>query len=372
MWDTSDFEGGETDMQRPSKQTRTPKLVETPAWTFGPHELVGGLLDYAEKFADLNGEPNDSACRESIRKGLAWFESGSSTVDPKSVCDELVEYVQRYAEMNDEPEGGNCKRLLAFAEHRFGVRKPKATVVCCVHTEDGPVEGVTSNIDIAPGEPFRNVCIKAIEIAKAHKALVDFEYEGVSHQAGWTSDIDTLSVLHTRQLEHRKVPVSNHEQPVNWLVQDADWMPVGSKFRLIKTRLEIGLTGHVSETDVGLRNEFATEYFPTHKAASIRRDELVAQAINNGELVIGVKDFVYLNKNEVSEWLYDQGRLIGIENHEAWFDTLSKADQSAFKIEYMVEKFKAERNLRQAGIDTLSPAIDHVVKKQKTSSGPRM
>lgn len=89
----------------------------------GPRELIGGLLDYAERYADLNNEPADGACREAIRKGQAWFESGSATVDISDVGLELAEYVTKFAEINDEPKVGNCRRLLSCAASTYQPRK---------------------------------------------------------------------------------------------------------------------------------------------------------------------------------------------------------------------------------------------------------
>ena len=75
-------------------------------------ELIGRLLDYAERYADLNSEPEEGACRDAIRKGEAWFECGSALIDIEAVGVELAEYVTKFADMNGEPADGDCRRLL--------------------------------------------------------------------------------------------------------------------------------------------------------------------------------------------------------------------------------------------------------------------
>ena len=104
---------------------------------------------------------------------------------------------------------------------------------------------------------------------------------------------------------------------INFLVQDAPWMPAGNRFRIVKTQLDVSFDGCIVETDVGLAKPFETEYFPSRKAANERRKELVTAS---DEIVLGVHDFIYVTNAEVAEWLYDTGRLIGIENFEAWFE----------------------------------------------------
>ncbi|MGF6604023.1 hypothetical protein P3T23_008778 [Paraburkholderia sp. GAS448] len=79
------------------------------------HKLIGCLTDYAERYADMNGEPREGHCREIIRKAEAWLESGSATLDPCDLVSGLVEYVQRYADVNGEPTDGDCRRVLARA-----------------------------------------------------------------------------------------------------------------------------------------------------------------------------------------------------------------------------------------------------------------
>lgn len=78
-------------------------------------KLIGDLADYAERYADANGEPQDGQCRETIRKADAWRESGSATLDPRDLATDLIEYVERFADENGEPADGDCRRLLARA-----------------------------------------------------------------------------------------------------------------------------------------------------------------------------------------------------------------------------------------------------------------
>lgn len=78
--------------------------------------LVGDLLDYTERFADLNNEPLDGACRATLRRGQAVFEDNSTEADQRAMVAELAGYVQRFADMNDEPANGDCRRVLKQAE----------------------------------------------------------------------------------------------------------------------------------------------------------------------------------------------------------------------------------------------------------------
>lgn len=95
---------------------------------FEQRALIGRLLDYAERFADSNDEPAEGACRDSIRKGNAWFESGSAMIDIDSVGMELVEYVTKFADMNEEPADGDCRDVLRMAldPHVVKTRHPIA------------------------------------------------------------------------------------------------------------------------------------------------------------------------------------------------------------------------------------------------------
>lgn len=78
--------------------------------------LVGDLLDYTERFADLNNEPVDGACRATLRRGQAVFEGNSTEADRRAMVAELAGYVQRFADMNDEPANGDCRGVLKQAE----------------------------------------------------------------------------------------------------------------------------------------------------------------------------------------------------------------------------------------------------------------
>lgn len=78
--------------------------------------LVGDLLDYTERFADLNNEPLDGDCRATLRRGQAVFEGNSTEADQRSMVAELAGYVQRYADMNKESANGDCRRVLKMAE----------------------------------------------------------------------------------------------------------------------------------------------------------------------------------------------------------------------------------------------------------------
>jgi len=73
---------------------------------------IGLLIDYAEKFAELNIEPAGGDCWAAINSAQLWFESGAWSVDALQVRNALVEYVQRFADLNNEPEDGACRKLL--------------------------------------------------------------------------------------------------------------------------------------------------------------------------------------------------------------------------------------------------------------------
>jgi hypothetical protein len=85
-----------------------------PEWS-ERRKLIGDLRDYAERYAEMNGEPAGGDCREVILRAERWFESGSATLDEIALTADLVEYVQRYADVNDEPADGDCGRVLAQA-----------------------------------------------------------------------------------------------------------------------------------------------------------------------------------------------------------------------------------------------------------------
>lgn len=82
----------------------------------GPRELLGRLLDHAERYAALSKEPDDAPCREAVRKGQIWFESGSATIDIRAVGRELTDYVERSALTHGHPEGGLFERMLREAK----------------------------------------------------------------------------------------------------------------------------------------------------------------------------------------------------------------------------------------------------------------
>lgn len=87
-------------------------------------ELIGRLLDYAERYAQLCREPANGACWASIRRAEAWFETGSATIDPSDVQAELLEYVEKFADMNDEPADGDCREVLRLASAGSATVRP--------------------------------------------------------------------------------------------------------------------------------------------------------------------------------------------------------------------------------------------------------
>lgn len=87
--------------------------------TEAQRNLIGELLEFAERFAHQNSEPVGGHCQETIRLAQKWLEAGSATLDPVQIKADLVEYVQRYADMAGEPEGGGCRNLLERAVYRL-------------------------------------------------------------------------------------------------------------------------------------------------------------------------------------------------------------------------------------------------------------
>lgn len=78
--------------------------------------VIGELIDYTERFAQMNGEPAGGDCQSLLQRAEAWFESGTALVDPQALTRDLVEYVERFAALNQEPEEGDCRRLLNSAK----------------------------------------------------------------------------------------------------------------------------------------------------------------------------------------------------------------------------------------------------------------
>lgn len=128
---------------------------------------------------------------------------------------------------------------------------------------------------------------------------------------------------------------------MNFVVQHIPTHPAGIRFCLVKTQIEIGISGDIIETYAD--NQFVTIYCKSRRHAMNERASLIAKST---EPIIGMSDFLYLSNDDVSEWLYESGRLIGIENHEAWFECLTKHEQSYFKIEY-VTALKTASRLKQ-------------------------
>ncbi len=128
----------------------------------------------------------------------------------------------------------------------------------------------------------------------------------------------------------------------NYLIQAAPWRLAGSRFRIVKTQVDISFDGYLIETDVGLAKPFETEYFPTRKAAMKRRAQLI---VASDEPIFGVIDFFYIKDKEVTEWFYKTGRLIGLENPDAWFGSLTRHEKSFHKLVFKEAQVRANQGV---------------------------
>jgi hypothetical protein len=80
-----------------------------------------------------------------------------------------------------------------------------SSIPCVIRTEGGPEGGRPSRLEIDGAFSARNAIERAITLAKELRAFVDFAIDGVEQQVCWTSDVDTILVLHERQRDHRKL-----------------------------------------------------------------------------------------------------------------------------------------------------------------------
>ena len=111
--------------------------------------LVGDLLDYTERFADLNNEPDDGDCRATLRRGQAVYEGNSTEADQRAMAAELAGYVQRFADMNDEPANGDCRRVLKQAEQaRSSASVQQVIDLSTVPSDINPTGMAVANEDI--------------------------------------------------------------------------------------------------------------------------------------------------------------------------------------------------------------------------------
>lgn len=111
--------------------------------------LVGDLLDYTERFADLNNEPVDGACRATLRRGQAVFEGNSTEAVQRAMVAELAGYVQRFADMNKEPANGDCRRVLKMAElARTSASEQQLIDLSTVPSDINPTGMAVANEDI--------------------------------------------------------------------------------------------------------------------------------------------------------------------------------------------------------------------------------
>lgn len=126
--------------------------------------LVGDLLDYTERFADLNNEPVDGACRATLRRGQVVFEGNSTEAVQRAMVAELAGYVQRFADMNDEPANGDCRRVLKQAEQANSSASTKNVLdLSTIPSDANPTGMAVANEDIMVfnGLPFLPVKLKS-------------------------------------------------------------------------------------------------------------------------------------------------------------------------------------------------------------------
>lgn len=185
-----------------------------------------------------------------------------------------------------------------------------------------------------PGVASRSSAEKTlIDASRTCRAYIDANNLGSGNWSGgdvFEDGVKVARISYNGRIWMEKAP---SRDLVNYLVQPAPWMPAGHRFKLVKTRVDIAFDGAIIETDVGLAIPFEAEYFKSRKAAQTRRQELLQAS---SERVGGCHSFFGISDSDVSEWLHEEGKLIGIENHEAWFSCLSKVEQSQFRVAYFL------------------------------------
>lgn len=124
---------------------------------------------------------------------------------------------------------------------------------------------------------------------------------------------------------------------MRYVVHHLGHMPVGARFRVSRTKIVPGFDGGEIEVH---DSEFEATYFPSRKEASEAHADLT---MNASHPIYGLADMARINDSEVSEWLYEAGRLINVENHEAWFACLSEEEKTLHRIEFMDAKPSAKR-----------------------------
>lgn len=184
--------------------------VSSPLWEF--YGTYSGIARYrltkegSKQFATLAREFPEVVCEHLNRAQQALDEEIAAQREPLDATPVKIEIHDETWGIKTNMDGSIAEASNGSTLVPPGDRKLVATtMVCRVYTEDGPLGGVVSNMDIAPTAHFREVFAKAIDLAKAHRAFVDFDYAGCSHQAAWTSDVETLSALHARRLESRNL-----------------------------------------------------------------------------------------------------------------------------------------------------------------------
>lgn len=121
---------------------------------------------------------------------------------------------------------------------------------------------------------------------------------------------------------------------MNFVVKESPRdFPKSMRYQLLESRLEASENGEVIE--VLVPNGAPTEYFPTAEEANSRRRALLAAST---EPFVGIGAILYVTDDDVAEWLHESGRLVGIENYEAWFAEQSLFDRASFRIEFAQAK----------------------------------
>lgn len=128
----------------------------------------------------------------------------------------------------------------------------------------------------------------------------------------------------------------------NYLVQHLKELPKDMQFRVIKTKMEVLWGDGVEVCD----DRFNPLYFGTRKKANSARADLVKES---QEPIFGVFSFVYLDDQEVTQWLVANGRMAGSEESPAiWFDRQEDDQKAKFRIEFVQAQAQAKLDLERA------------------------
>jgi len=131
---------------------------------------------------------------------------------------------------------------------------------------------------------------------------------------------------------------------MRYIVQYAGHMPKGSRFCVARLKIVPSVVGG-APVEV-YDSTFEMVYHSTKRAANDAWGSLTMHA---NHPVYGMRELAALDDKEVAEWVYDQSRLIGIENFEAWFDSLPGDEKTTWRVEYL----NAGKSARRANLEKL-------------------